>query len=220
MANQSTLGFLRAALASVVLLSVGCAGGTRPCSSSDNCSGDQVCQVGRCAEGEALPAQPVSRRLTIEPRTLAYFDDQTSGVPSELRFAASNAGETTLLIRFERAFKAKEIERAFLTLEPSPDALPSNSAVNVDIWRLADGAPLVRHQGEFPLVSGPADARALLNFAPPQTARIDVTDVVRSATKEGADNVGFILRSARGTGTGARYAVTSGHGPRLEVYVK
>ncbi|MFO0660486.1 MAG: hypothetical protein U0165_11735 [Polyangiaceae bacterium] len=167
---------------------------------------------------------PQSRRLVVAPESFAYFDEMhgDGAPPAELTFGAATSGTSILMLRFPRSWTSiKQIESAFIVLEPSPGATPNPTPVPLELWRLNDSASLTKASGSFPSVGGPSDASAQLVFTPPQPARIDVTQLVQDAERDRATRVGVVMRASALEGTGARYASgTLGRAPSLELYVK
>lgn len=219
------LAKITAGLITLGALTSGCTGGPRACSGSDPCSGDQICQVGRCTSPDRLPTAPVSRRIVVEAESFAYYDAQHSAdsvPPAEITLGAATSGTSVVLLRFAKSWPVvKTIESAFVVLDPSPGATPNPKPVPVELWRMSDSASLNKTSGSFPAIGGPADASALLVFTPPQPARIDVTSLVQDIEREHADRLGVVLRAVAAEGVGARYTSGSlGRAPMLELYVK
>jgi hypothetical protein len=226
-------GALAAGLAGLLAaLATACASGPRPCAGLDACPGAQVCQVGRCAPLERLPADASSRRRVLQPVDIAYRDRASEHAAAvddsgEIRAGSAAGGGSLLLLRFDLgaapggAIEAATVRSAFLVLPPSPDAAPSPATVELTVssvlepWTSQGGGPRA-----LPRTAAPR-AHALVSFAPAATARIDVTVMVRDALSKGNTHHGFAVRAPGGSDTGARFASAQagGQGPTLDVYL-
>jgi hypothetical protein len=114
------------------------------------------------------------------------------------------------------------IARAFLTLEPSPGALPESHPVPVSVSRILErwSASDVTW-ARLPKLST-AEARALASTGPPKTLRIDVTAIVERWARGRADDQGIALMAPPEAPVGAIYSsgVSGAAGPRLDVYLR
>lgn len=219
-----TVGSMRSLVVALALGAFfgGCASAQQPCDQLSACPGALVCQVGRCASVEAVPVRPEAGRLVLAPLDAFYIDGaSTEGVASEVRAGSEAGGGALMLLRFSPSWEADQIERAYLILEPVEGAIPTQSRVTLEVapilepWSSRSPSPLPR--------LGTPEGRAIVSFSPPQTARIDVTELVKGWAQRKSTIHGLAVRAtATGSDVGARFGWDDAHGtgPRLDLYTR
>ena len=215
-----------AALATIVIAStVSCATHPTPCVSPEGCPRNQTCAVGRCGAiaSEIAPAE--ARRLLVAPSDIAVVSSRggDGALPAEIPLGGAAGGSVVVLFRFPTPWGNRvRVASAFLTLEPSPGALPEREPVSLSVARVLEpwSASEVTW-GRLPRLSA-AEVRAYATAGPPKTLRIDVTSIVQRWARGRANDQGIALISAADASAGATYAtgVDGARGPRLDVYLR
>jgi hypothetical protein len=202
-----------------------CAARAVPCTSSEGCAKDQACSAGRCAALGTEITPTDARRVLVAPSEIAVVSSRggASSLPAEIPLGGATSGSIVVLLRFPTPWGNRvRVASAFLTLEPSPGALPEIDAVPVTVSRVLEpwSASDVSW-GRLPRLSAP-EARALATARPPKTLRIDVTSIVQRWARERTNDQGIALMSGPETPVGATYAtgVSGARGPRLDVYLR
>jgi hypothetical protein len=114
------------------------------------------------------------------------------------------------------------VARAFVTLEPTPGAIPESQPVLVSIARVLEPwSAKDASWGRLPRTSA-VEGAAYSSIGPAKPLRIDVTAIVqRWALGRSADQ-GLALTASSDAPIGASYAtgVAGSTGPRLDVYLR
>ncbi len=181
--------------------------------------------AGRCAAlgTEITPSD--ARRVLVAPSEIAVVSSNGAGssLPAQLPLGGAGSGSIVVLMRFPTPWGNRvRVASAFLTLEPSPGALPESEPVPVAVSRVLEpwSASDVSW-ARLPRLSAP-EARALATARPPKTLRIDVTAIVQRWTRERTNDQGIALMTSPQAPVGATYAtgVSGARGPRLDVYIR
>ena len=216
-------GWPRTGCAGVSLLLAGaaCAQPSHPCTGL--CEQQAECTTSDCPPLGARLSGDRTRRFVLRPTDLALVSSSHPAprLPEAVVFGGRQEGAVALYARFEPlSEKAAPLRRAFLLLEPMPAAVPSTSAVEVQVWRVAEAWSADRlHWLRQPRVRLPV-AKAMARTSPPTTLRIDVTELMRYFEQHPGHRHGIVLKAAAGDAYGAAYATGfgAGRGPSLEVY--
>lgn len=198
-----------------------CASTRQPCDRLEACPGALVCQVGRCAPVDELPVHAEASRQVLDPIDALFVDGATrEDTVSELRAASSAGGGALVLLRFEPAWRAKQVDRAYLLLDPVEGAFAVQEPIEVQVSPIL-GAWSSQRPSPLPGLGQP-EARARLSFAPPRRLRIEVTELVRAWAQRGDALHGLALRIYPGDDLGARldWGTLSGTHPRLDLYLR
>jgi hypothetical protein len=215
----------RVALMALVWTLAACSAAPRPCVSPGTCTAGRECLANRCVPEGGEPVPKDTRRLVAEPSEMVVVDRK--GVARELGPAlvlgSRVRGTTTLYLRFDAVWhRARDIESAFLLLEPMPGTPPDGSDVPVEVWRVRERwSPAGLTRVVQPAL-GPPSAAGVARASPPQTLRIDVTAIIRHLAEHPTSDQGLALRASGGAGHGASFGTgAAGFGPpRLEVYLR
>jgi hypothetical protein len=217
----------RAALASIIfgLASNSCGTRPTPCLSPEACPRNQTCTTGRCGAIGAEIAPADARRLLVAPSDMAIVSSRggDGALPPEMALGGATSGSIVVLFRFPTPWGNRvRVASAFLTLEPSPGALPEQGPVALTVVRVLEpwSASDVTW-GRLPRLSAP-EVRAYATAGPPKTLRIDVTSIVQRWARGRVNDQGIALMSAPDATVGATYAtgVAGARGPRLDVYLR
>jgi hypothetical protein len=202
-----------------------CATRTTPCWSPDGCASNQTCAAGRCAPIASEIAPEGARRVLVAPSEIAVVSSgaQAEALPPELPLGGATAGTIVLLLRFPTPWGNRvRVASAFLTLEPSPGALPEVEPVPVAVMRVLEPWSTTEVSwGRLPRLSAP-EARAFATARPPKTLRIDVTSIVQRWARGRSNDQGIALMTGASAAVGATYStgVAGARGPRLDVYLR
>lgn len=207
----------------LLLGSSSCAGHPRPCMSAADCCKTAACLANQCSPIGSQSVSASSRRSVLRPIEIAAVaaDDAAARLPSSVVFGSRATGPTALYLRFAPPSRAPgPLERAFLVLEPMLGAQPATRDITVTVWRVA-GPWSARDLTwlDQPSTRLPASA-GIARTSPPQTLRIDVTELVRHHQEHPRENRGFVLKAGTGDAFGATYSTgtTAGPMPALELY--
>jgi hypothetical protein len=190
-------------------LALGCAGAsTAPCADP----ADVTCEL-----------DPGWQRRVAEPKAMSVVSvgKGSQGLPRAVTFGSAAAGKTALYLLFpELGLTEKNIERAYLRLEPELSGAFDTEPVDVEVWRV-----------KRPWQSGAFDWSSQPALGPPHAQgkalgrkplRIDVTELVREAALHPSRSHGLAVLGGAGDGNGVSFATGVGGQwlPRLEVYSK
>lgn len=226
--SRSTRGACTLAVSrALILLSclAACSGAPRPCISTSDCCGGTECVANRCSAPGSLVVPQGAHRVQLAANDLCVVSAShpRPSRPGGLVLGSRGVGDVSLYLRFALAdVPMARLERAFLRLEPMSGVAPSTENVRVTVWRVAgpwafsDLGWLAQPPSRLPRGEG------LARTAPPQSLRIDVTEVVRYLRDHPFDDHGLVLKTE---GTATRGAVfstgaTSGTAPILELYFR
>jgi hypothetical protein len=204
---------------------IGCANQPVPCVASAACGRGSVCAAGRCIKAGSELAPADGQRIVVAPTEMAVVSELggAAALPGEIPLGRAPAGSFVVLLRFPVPWGNRvRIARAFLTLEPSPGALPQTDPVLVSVARvLGPWSASDVSWGRLPRLSAP-EGRAFATTGPPKKLRIDVTGIVQRRARGRADDQGIALSAPSDAPAGATYATgaSGAPGPRLDVYVR
>jgi hypothetical protein len=141
-------------------------------------------------------------------------------LPTVVTFGSHARGATRLMLEFDASLQVRQVEAAFLLLEPAAGVSRGNLDVAVDAFRLSDpwdDAALSWVRGPKRLLPS---ASGIARPSPPTPLRIDVTNIVRYLVKHPEAHRGILLVAAGGDDAGVSFStgIAGGRGPRLEVY--
>jgi hypothetical protein len=211
-----------AAVGALGAVLLGCASTPVPCRSPSACPGGKECLAHRCAPIGAEPVDPESQRQVLEPSAVAVVRrgvDGQRGLPPQVTFGGPPARSEQLLVRFAEVWAGREIDTAFLLLEPDPDAEPSAEDVQLDV-ALAAGDWASGSSSSAPSSRKPVSA-GLARTRPPTPLRVDVTAQLRKVAREPSSDHGFIVRASSPSTRGAVYLTgADGVAPKLDVYFR
>jgi hypothetical protein len=215
----------RPSIAFIALALAACGPRVVPCTSVEGCAKNQACSAGRCAAVGSEIAPADARRVLVAPSEIAVVSSRGGGspMPAEIPLGGQTSGSIVVLLRFPTPWGNRvRVASAFLTLEPSPGAVPETEPVPVTVARVLEpwSASDVSW-ARLPRLSAP-EARALATARPPKTLRIDVTAIVQRWARERTNDQGIALMSGPEATVGATYAtgVSGARGPRLDVYLR
>ncbi|MBN1612179.1 MAG: DNRLRE domain-containing protein [Polyangiaceae bacterium] len=212
-------------LPALLLAFVACSGAPRPCISPDDCSVGTECLANCCAVKGGLAVPEGLRRAQLAPVDVALVSasQHRASLPAALVVGGRSTGGVSLYLRFVLpAARIAHLERAFLRLEPMPGVAPSTERVPVRVWRV--GRPWTSSDLEWlsqPPARSPGSG-GLARTDPPQSLRIDVTELVRYLRDHPLDDHGMVLKADGHAQRGAAFATgsTTGRMPVLEVYFR
>lgn len=217
----------RALVLLAVTTSPACSRSPEPCTTPLVCRTGYECLANRCV---LLGSEPVgfdTRRFVVSPAEIAVTSSRGEALQGELPgsivFGSDTAGACALYLRFEPVWqRAREVDSAFVLLEPMPGTRASREDVPVRAFRVQESWDAEDiswlSQPRVGLPSSSAIARA----SPPSTLRIDVTPIVRYAKTRARIDHGLVLKAQSSTSHGASFSTgaTIGQTPRLELYVR
>jgi hypothetical protein len=221
--------FFSALLALLALGGLGCASSSelvRAC--AEACPAGKSCIVGRCRTPEEPPSPPDTRRVLLPPADLAVIASTMLGtpgapVPETLALGRAGDGTVELLFRFVATWRDDaEVLSAFVLLEPLDAALPPSAGASFETARILEPwRSATVSWGRQPRVDLPR-LTSVVRPRPGAPVRIDVTPLVRDWAQRLPDDHGIALIVQGRDALGGAYAmgVSSGSGPRLEVYVR
>lgn len=225
MVSRSTRGS-STLLAFAALCALGCGRSPDACVSAGTCPAGQECLANRCVVAGGEPVSSDAQRLVAEPSAMSIVGSRSGRareLPPSVTFGSERDGTTTLYLRFPAVWRnAREIEAAFLVLEPLHGTLPASEDVRVTAWRVreqwTDAALEATRQPAVGLPSAPGIAKS----APPSVLRIDVTAIVDYLRRHPENDFGIALRSEDQSQSGSSYSTgaSGGRAPRLEVYAR
>ena len=206
-----------------------CARSPVPCTSAGACPSDSECLANRCVPLGSDPVSLDTRRIVLSPSEIAVVsarggqDSALGALPASVTFGGASDGASALYLRFEPRWRgARQIDTAFLLLDPLPGAAADAADVSVEAWRIASdwergGLSWVRQPRR-----APPYARGLARSSVPAPLRIDVTEIVRHWHEHARSERGLVVESCSGDAFGASFATgaSGGAAPRLDLYVR
>ncbi len=164
---------------------------------------------------------PGWQRRVAEPTAMSVVSARAASeaLPRAVTFGSAAAGKTALYLLFpELGLPEKDIERAYLRLEPEASGTFDATPVDLEVWRVKQPW----QSGAFSWSSQPAlgPPRAQGRALGRKPLRIDVTELVREAVQHPRRSHGFAVLGGNGDGNGVSFATGVGGQwlPRLEVY--
>jgi hypothetical protein len=211
----------------LALCIAGCARGPEPCTTPGTCGSGFECLANRCVPLGAEPVGQGTVRWVVAPARIAVVTSESwqyeRTLPGAIRFGSAADGPAALYLRFDPVWtRAREIDSAFLLLEPMPGVPLSAEDIEVQAARVGGSwQPETLSWLRQPKLASPR-SRALARAGPPSTLRIDVTDIIRYEHTHPRHNHGIAVKGPNGDGHGACFATgrTLGATPRLEIYVR
>lgn len=169
-----------------------------------------------------------TRRVLLPPADLAVVAERALGtpgapVPETLSLGRAGDGTVELLFRFVATWRDDaEVVSAFVVLDPLDGVLPASGGATFETarilepWRSSTVTWGRKPRVDLPRLGSVVRPRA---GAP---VRIDVTALVREWAQRLPDDHGIALIVQGRDEVGSAYSlgITSGTGPRLEVYVR
>jgi hypothetical protein len=206
-------------------MAIGCAPGREPCIAPGGCSATDECLAHRCVSLGSDPVSMDTRRFVLTPAAIGVVSAELPShpLPSAVTFGSAAEGPSALYLKFSLAWHSfKEIDNAFLLLEPMPGTAPDIADVPVVAARVA--SPWKPEELGFwtqPKLAPPR-ARGIARSSPKTTLRVDVTEIARFLKQHRTSDHGIALKASRSATHGASYAtgVSGGRAPRLELYVR
>jgi len=203
------------------LLAAGCASTTLPCASASSCPKTFECLASRCVPEGGAPVRANTHRLELTPSEFEVTGGEPrDGLPAVAVLGSKQVPNAELYLRFAPAWRGREVESAFLILQPQLGAA-RGADVSLEVWRVnrawtgssfaRDGQP-----GHVALL-----ARGIARSSPPTTTRIDVTELVRFLATHPEEDFGFAVRSPNTSAAGVAFATGAdgGRAPRLDLYL-
>lgn len=219
------------ALAFAAATMVAC-GAARPrvCRATSACGDGEACIVGKCAPATSSgPVSSTTRRIVLEPESIAWVSSSGEGVEGErvtaLSLGASVGDHGRILLKFPKGEWSKDaVVKAYLILDRAEGAQAGPGDVVLRADRIVTPWSAIGHAGTS--WASPPDAVSILGgeakVAPRGAApiRIEVTPYAIDLAKKGARSWGLRVEgSGDGFGVPIATGFGGGHGPRLEVYV-
>jgi hypothetical protein len=215
-------------LAAVLALALaGCGGAPSVgavCVGTGGCATGTTCLAGKCRAPDATPGAVDSIRILLAPLDLAVLASRGDGaVPEAIAIGREDAGSLVVLFRFVATWRDDaEVVSAFLTLDPLDGAPPARTSTSIEIARVLDPwTSETATWGRQPRLGLPEIA-AVVPGRPSRRLRVDVTSLVKRWPKRADDDHGIALLAEGHDPYGALFStgLSSGSGPRLEVYVR
>jgi hypothetical protein len=206
-----------------------------PCRSPEHCPAESECLAHRCVALGLDPVAPGTTRMVLNAMEIAVVRPQLrrkssagTGLPPTVTFGGPDPSDEQLVVRFPRSWAARDVEAAFLLLEPAASADPTGADVQLQV-ALAGSAWTAGALGEAPPARAPKSA-GLARTRPPSLLRLDVTAQLKALQGLERDDHGLLVRSDGLAGGalppslpnhGATYSTgTDGELPRLDVYFR
>ncbi|HEU4577765.1 MAG TPA: hypothetical protein VFS67_05900 [Polyangiaceae bacterium] len=220
-------------LSFVLASSAACARAPLPCRSPEHCPAESECLAHRCAALGLDPVAPGTTRMVLEATQVAVVRPQVrgkssgTGPPPTVTFGGPDPSDEQLLVRFPRSWAGRDVEAAFLLLEPADSADPTGADVQLQVG-LAGAAWTAGTLDQAPPVRSPRSA-GLARTRPPSLLRLDVTAQLKVLQGRERDDHGLLVRADGLAGAlppslphhGATYSTgTDGELPRLDVYFR
>ena len=138
-------------------------------------------------------------------------------LPGTVTLGGMAARDQVLLLRFPALWASREIDAAFLLLEPAVDAEPTHGDVLIRVTLAAgDWTPGVTTKQP---PDRPPSSVALARTRPPSVLRADVTAQLRVLHEHPESDHGLVLRADAPALSGETYLTGADGGiPRLDVY--
>jgi hypothetical protein len=200
-----------------------CASSPIPCASPGACPAGLECLANRCVVEGYDPVAAGTERIVVRPSALAVAGAEPAGgeLPGAITLGGAVASHA-LFLRFDASWRPRDVESAFLLLDPVPASQPSAHEVAVVVWRVAGAwSETSIRAGERPTLRAPM-ARGVAGSSPASVLRVDVTEIVRWLDEHPQSDRGVALAADSQAGHGASFATgaAGGNGPRLELYVR
>jgi hypothetical protein len=216
---------MRGAVSALLLAAVACSGPPRPCISPDDCAVGTECLANCCARQGGLAVPEGLRREQLAPADIAVVcaSQHRASLPAAVTLGSRTVGAVALYLRFVLpAAGTAHLERAFLRLEPMAAVAPSTGRVPVQVWRVGRPWALSSLGWLSQPPARPPGSQGLARTDPPQSLRIDVTELVRYLRDHPLDDHGMVLQASGTSPRGAVFATGSGAGkmPVLELYFR
>jgi hypothetical protein len=209
----------------LLLLVTACAGAPSPCVSPSDCAEGTECLANFCSAVGDLPVSQGHERVELPPASMSVVSASRhrASLPAAVVLGSRSVGAVSLYLRFALPTVSKaRLERAFLRLDPASGVAPSTDRVPVQVWRVATSwtPSTLRWLSQPPTRPPGADGLARTN--PPQSLRIDVTELARYLRENPQDDHGIVLKAAGVTSRGAVFSTgaASGKMPVLELYLR
>lgn len=191
---------------------------------------ESECLAHRCVALGLDPVAPGTTRLVLDAAAIGVVRAQVpgkgagTGLPPTVTFGGQEPSDEQLLVRFPRSWAARDLEAAFLLLEPASSAEPTGADVQLQVALAgAPWAPGALEQA--PPARAPKSA-GLARTRPPSLLRIDVTAQLKALQGLESADQGLLVRAdgvAAGAlpNHGATYSTgIDGELPRLDVYFR
>jgi hypothetical protein len=207
----------------LLLAIVACSGAPRPCISPDDCAAGTECLANCCVAEGGAPLPQGLRRAELVPVDMAVVSASRhrASLPAALILGGQSMGDVSVYLRFGLpAARIAHLQRAFLRLEPMSGVAPSSQQVPVRVWRVGKSWNSSSLDWLSQPPARPPGGSGLARTDPPQSLRIDVTELVRYLRDHPLDDHGMVLKAEGGTPRGAAFATGSvaGRMPVLELY--
>ncbi len=138
-------------------------------------------------------------------------------LPPTVTLGGAASHDRALVLAFPRLWASREVDAAFLLLEPALDADPTREDVLLRV-ALAGGPWVAGAAPRGPSERGPSST-GLGRTRPPSLHRIDVTAQLRQLRDQPESDHGLVLSAEDVVGHGATYLTGARGGtPRLDVY--
>jgi hypothetical protein len=210
---------------------LGCTRTPLPCRSPEHCPAESECLAQRCVALGLDPVAPGTTRMVVDAAEIAVVrpalpgkSSAGTGLPPTVTFGGPEPSDEQLLVRFPRTWASRDLDAAFLLLEPARSADPTGADVQLQV-ALAGASWTPGTLDQAPPPRAPTSA-GLARTRPPSLLRIDVTAQLKALAASEQDDHGLLLR-ADGVVTGslpqhgATYSTgTDGELPRLDVYFR
>ncbi len=184
-----------------------------------------VLWLNACSGSTRDSALAGATRIVIFPSSIAALSqaEDAPSLPAQVRFGGAH-GRSALYLKFQTDFAARGVPlKAFIALSPREGAPIDATPATVEAWRVSGAwqAEQLVAWSDKPQLAPPY-ARAELESSLPGEQRIDVTELVRFATKNPNLDFGIALLGRTGSGHGATFAtgINGGNAPRLEIYLR
>jgi hypothetical protein len=197
---------------------LGCTSSVVPCRTPGHCGAGEECLAHRCVTLGAEPVPAGSDRTVVEAsRVLVVTPDAGGALPPTVTLGGAASRDRALVMAFPQLWAAREVDAAFLLLEPAPEADPTQGDVVVRV------ALAAAKWGAGTAPRGPSErapsSTGLGRSRPPSLLRIDVTAQLRDLRDHPEADHGFVLSAENVVGHGATYLTGARGGtPRLDVY--
>lgn len=214
-----------------VVLLAACTRTPLPCRSPEHCPAQSECLAQRCVALGLDPVTPGTTRLVVDAAAIAVVrpalpgrSSSGTGLPPTVTFGGPEPSDEQLLVRFPRSWATRDVDAAFLLLEPASSADPTGADVQLQV-ALAGSSWTPGTLDQAPPSHAPKSA-GLARTRPPSLLRLDVTAQLKALQGLEQDDHGLLVRAeglVAGSlpNHGATYSTgTDGELPRLDVYFR
>jgi hypothetical protein len=157
------------------------------------------------------------RTLVEASRVLVVTPAAGGALPPTVTFGGATSNDRALVLAFPRLWASRDVDVAFLLLEPAIDADPTVGDVVLRV-ALAAGPWVAGAAPRGPAERAPASI-GLGRTRPPSLLRVDVTAQLQQLRDQPESDHGFVLSAENVVGHGATYLTGARGGtPRLDVY--